>query len=161
MPQDAEGRLEGEPLGSDQLRTISIFQGCSEALLKKNLGAVVRRRFQPGEIICREGEFGSTAFYILEGEAEVFLKTPVAHLEGKARVRGLFGGITSFLQSLVRSEAPRTERGSIPIDAPVDLTDVYPTLLGLLDIEISDQIEVLLESVLRRNAFHLGNILGG
>ena len=135
MPQDAEGRLEGEPLGLDQLRTISIFQGCSEALLKKNLGAVVRRRFQPGEIICREGEFGSTAFYILEGEAEVFLKTPVAHLEGKARVRGLFGGITSFLQSLVRSEAPRTERGSIPIDAPVDLSlDGPEALLGAGDL---------------------------
>jgi CRP-like cAMP-binding protein len=122
VPLDTEGRLEGEPLVLDQLKAIPVFLGCSDALLKKNLGAVVRRRFQPGEVICREGEFGSTAFYILEGEAEVFLKTPVAHLEGKARVRGLFGGITSFLQSLVRREAPRGRTGTIPIDAPVELS---------------------------------------
>jgi CRP-like cAMP-binding protein len=119
---DTEGRLEGEPLDLEQLRGIPVFSGCSEALLKKNLGAVVRRRFAPGEIICREGEFGSTAFYILDGEAEVFLKTPVAHLEGKARMRGLFGGITSFLQSLVRREEQRARAGTIPIDAPVDLS---------------------------------------
>ncbi len=126
MAEAAEGRLEGEPLTLGQLQAIPIFRGCSEALLKKNLGAVVRRRFAPGEIVCREGEFGSTAFYLLEGEAEVFLKTPVAHLEGKARVRGLFGGITSFLQSLVRREDAQARGGSIPIDAPVDLSLARP-----------------------------------
>ena len=122
MAEEAEGRLEGETLSYEQLAAIPIFKGCSEALLKKNLGAVVRRRFAQGEIICREGEFGSTAFYLLEGEADVFLKTPVAHLEGKPRVRGLFGGITGFLQSLVRREEQRALHGSIPIDAPVDLS---------------------------------------
>jgi len=126
VAQETEGRLKGEPFTLEQLKGIPVFQGCSEALLKKNLGAVVRRWFKPGEIICREGEFGSTAFYILEGEAEVFLKTPFAHLEGKARVRGLFGGITSFFQSMVRREEPREGGRSIPIDAPVDLSLDHP-----------------------------------
>jgi len=129
VAQEAESRLEGETLSLEQLQQIPIFKGCSEALLKKNLGAVVRRRFKPGEIICREGEFGSTAFYVLEGDAEVFLKTPVAHLEGKPRVRGLFGGITSFFQSMVRREEARARGGSIPIDAPMDLSLDRPEAL--------------------------------
>ncbi len=129
MAQEAESRLEGEALALEQLQQIPIFKGCSEALLRKNLGAVVRRRFAPGETVCREGEFGSTAFYLLEGEAEVFLKTPVAHLEGKPRVRGLFGGITSFFQSMVRREEARAGGRSIPIDAPVDLSLDRPEAL--------------------------------
>jgi CRP-like cAMP-binding protein len=126
VAEEAEGRLEGEPLTFGEISAIPIFKGCSETLLRKNLGAVVRRKFAPGETICREGEFGSTAFYLLEGEADVFLKTPVAHLEGKARVRGLFGGITSFFQSMVRREEARTTGRSIPIDAPVDLSLARP-----------------------------------
>jgi CRP-like cAMP-binding protein len=129
------GRLAGEALTLEQLLGIPVFEGCSEALLRKNLGAVVRRRFAPGEIICREGEFGSTAFYLLGGEAEVFLATPLAHLEGKARPRGLFGGVTSFFQSLVRREEARARGGTIPIDAPVDLSlDRPEATLGAGDL---------------------------
>src|ERR1051325_2678208 len=67
----------GEPLEPDDIVAIPIFATVSKGLLQKNQGAVVRRRFQAGETICREGEFGSTAFYILEGTAEVFLSTPM------------------------------------------------------------------------------------
>jgi len=106
---------------------IPIFAGCPEKLLQRNQGAVVRRTYEPGDIICREGEQGSTAFYMLEGEAEVYLEAPVAHLEGRPKRSGFLGGIRTFLQSLVASEpeagvAPRT----IPIDAPVDLSTAEP-----------------------------------
>ena len=123
------GRLRGEPLSLPEILALPAFEGCSEALLRKNLGAVVRRAFEPGEIICREGEYGSTAFLLLEGETEVFLETPIAHLEGKPGRHGLFGGVASFLQQLVRRgddlpdvPSPRT----IPIDAPVDLARENP-----------------------------------
>jgi len=96
------------------------FEGCSEALLKKNQGAVVRRRFAPGEIVCREGEYGSTAFLILRGEAEVFLDTPLGNLEGTRGTRGFL----RVLQRLVRREPERASPSPrpIPIDAPVDLS---------------------------------------
>ena len=52
---------------------LPIFQNVSGTFLELNQNAVVKRHFRAGEIICREGDFGSTAFYILEGKAEVFL----------------------------------------------------------------------------------------
>src|ERR1051326_5730794 len=66
----------GEPLTPDEIVAIPIFETVSKGLLQKNQGAVVRRRFKAGETICTEGEGGSTAFYILEGTAEVFLSLP-------------------------------------------------------------------------------------
>ena len=118
-------RLEGEALSVDDMLKLPAFEGCSEALLKKNEGAVVRRRYAAGETICREGEFGSTAFYVLSGETQVFIASPVAHLQGTPKKRGFFG----FLQSLVRrtpDEAPESHARSIPIDASVDLSQDDP-----------------------------------
>jgi len=126
------GRLQGEPLSLPEILAIPAFEGCSQALLKKNLGAVVRRTFAPGEIICREGEYGSTAFLLLEGDTEVFLETPLAHLVGKPGRRGLFGGVASFLQQLVRrgeGEQDAPSRRPIPIDAPVDLPQDNPVAI--------------------------------
>ncbi len=120
-------RLKGDALALEDLRALPVFEGCSEALLKKNVGAVARRRYAPGEIICREGEFGSTAFYILEGEAQVSIATPLLSVQGTARKTGLFGRVTTFFQSLGRSRAEGESReGYIPIDAPVDLAQADP-----------------------------------
>ena len=121
-------RLEGEALSADDLLALPVFQGTSKALLEKNAGAVVRRRFAPGETICREGEYGSTAFYLLEGDAEVSIATPIAHLEGRSRGGGLFGRMSRFLQSLVSrdEEAEGGGGGLIPIDATVDLSRRNP-----------------------------------
>jgi len=115
-------RLEGDALSLEEILALPQFEGCSEALLKKNLGAVVRRRFSPGDIICREGEFGSTAFLILEGEAEVFLEAPMGNLEGHKGKGGFF----RILQRLVRREPDTPSPRPIPIDAPVDLSQENP-----------------------------------
>ena len=96
MPEPPSGRLEGVPLSVDDMLAMPMFEGCSESLLRKNQGAVVRRTFSAGDTICREGDFGSTAFFILEGETEVFLAAPIAHLQGAPRRSGLFGGIRTF-----------------------------------------------------------------
>ena len=46
--------------------------------------------FKPGEVICREGEFGSTAFYVLSGKVEVSIATPLGH--GAARASDAAAG---------------------------------------------------------------------
>src|SRR5712664_3850701 len=51
---------------AEDLLQIPVFKGVSGTFLEMNRGAIVKRRFRRGEVICREGEFGSTAFYILE-----------------------------------------------------------------------------------------------
>src|SRR6266849_2345875 len=115
----------GTSLDADELLALPMFRGVSGNFLELNRGAVVRRTYAPGEVICREGEYGSTAFYILRGKVDIFISTPMAHVKNRARKTG--GGVAHFfrqLTDLVSShEDPREEgpRRFIPIDAPVDL----------------------------------------
>src|SRR5689334_5672154 len=46
------------------------FEGMSHVFLRWNSRAIVRRHYKKGEIICREGEFGSTAYFIEDGSVE-------------------------------------------------------------------------------------------
>jgi CRP-like cAMP-binding protein/Fe-S-cluster-containing dehydrogenase component len=119
------GLPAGDDVAAAELLDLPIFEGVSGTFLALNQGAVVRRKFRPGEIICREGEFGSTAFYVLRGKVEVFLSTPMAHAKSGSEASA--GGIMNFFRrftNLVGShEDPRDEapRRFIPIDASVDL----------------------------------------
>ena len=49
---------KGESLDAETLLGLPMFQGVSGTFLELNRGAVMRRTFRPGEVICREGEFG-------------------------------------------------------------------------------------------------------
>jgi CRP-like cAMP-binding protein/formate hydrogenlyase subunit 6/NADH:ubiquinone oxidoreductase subunit I/ferredoxin len=119
--------LPGDPVLVEQLQQIPYFQKVSGTFLELNKNAVVVRHFRQGEIVCREGEYGSTAFYILEGEAQVFLSSPLGHVKNEGGASGLLSKLTSRL--LGRREERRAEEGerrSIPIDAPVDLPYDHP-----------------------------------
>jgi CRP-like cAMP-binding protein/Fe-S-cluster-containing dehydrogenase component len=119
--------LPGQPVDVDELQQLTYFQKVSGTFLELNKNAVVRRQFRKGEIVCREGEYGSTAFYIVEGQAEVFLSTPMAHVNTERHGTGFLGKMTSRLfgrQQERRSEEGRRE--TIPIDAPVDLPYDHP-----------------------------------
>jgi CRP-like cAMP-binding protein/Pyruvate/2-oxoacid:ferredoxin oxidoreductase delta subunit len=109
----------GEPIELEELIRVPLFVGVSSHLLAKNLVSVVRRRFKKGDIICREGEYGSTAFYILRGTVEVFLTAPVAHAAKRGEAHGLIRRWTSFLAAGEQERRPAQR--TIPIDAPVDL----------------------------------------
>ncbi|MBI3893611.1 MAG: cyclic nucleotide-binding domain-containing protein [Candidatus Wallbacteria bacterium] len=125
-PPEGAPKLAGEALAADALLAIPIFKGISKSLLEKNAGAVSRRRFKKGELICREGDFGSTAFYVLSGKVEVYIATPMAHVKTSGGVRGFFQKLKSFLVS--KREDPRDARDDrlIPIDAPIDLPFLHP-----------------------------------
>jgi CRP-like cAMP-binding protein/Fe-S-cluster-containing dehydrogenase component/ferredoxin len=119
----------GQPVTPDELLALPVFLGTSGTFLNLNRGSVVRRTFKAGEVICRQGEFGSTAFYLLSGAVEVSLATPLAHVKStNARP----GGIASFLRRLSHlagdREDPRasTPHRRIPIDGPVDLDFANP-----------------------------------
>src|SRR6201987_3179929 len=112
----------GDVLDPTELLHLPIFQNVSGTFLELNQKAVVKRHYRAGEIICREGEFGSTAFYILEGKSEVFLASPMAHVETAGTSQGFFKRLKSILSPRERHQ--RHEEGDrpfIPIDATVDL----------------------------------------
>jgi CRP-like cAMP-binding protein/Fe-S-cluster-containing dehydrogenase component len=113
---------EGHEFNADELLRIPVFKGVSGTFLELNRGAIVKRHYRAGEIICREGEFGSTAFYIVEGTARVSISTPIAHVKTHGGAKGFFKRLTSTLvdrREDVREEETRDR--TIPIDASVDL----------------------------------------
>ena len=83
--------LPGEPVDVGELQQLPYFQKVSGTFLELNKNAVVRRHYRKGEIVCREGEYGSTAFYIVEGQAEVFISTPMAHVKTERGTVGIPG----------------------------------------------------------------------
>ena len=108
---------------AEELLQIPVFRGVSGTFLELNRGAIVKRRFRKGEVICREGEFGSTAFYMVEGRARVSLSAPIAHVKTQGGAKGFFKRLTSTLVG--REEDGRGEETrdrTIPIDASVDLS---------------------------------------
>jgi CRP-like cAMP-binding protein/formate hydrogenlyase subunit 6/NADH:ubiquinone oxidoreductase subunit I/ferredoxin len=115
-------KLEGGALDVGALLGLPIFKNVSGTFLELNSHAIVERKFRAGEIICREGDFGATAFYIVDGKTEVYLSSPIAHVKTEGSAKGFLSKLRSMLQS--REQDERTEessRVSIPIDAPVDL----------------------------------------
>src|SRR6202790_1130449 len=113
---------DGYTFQAEELLRIPVFKGVSGTFLELNRGAIVKRRYRKGELICREGEFGSTAFYIVEGTAKVSISSPIAHVKTHGGARGFFKRLTSTLvdrREDVREEEMRDRM--IPIDASVDL----------------------------------------
>src|SRR5690348_7494749 len=121
---------------AEELLQIPVFKGVSGTFLELNRGAIVKRRFRKGEVICREGEFGSTAFYIVEGRARVSISSPIAHVKTQGGAKGFFKRLTSTLVG--RDEDKREEEArdrTIPIDASVDLSYGNPVAeLGAGDL---------------------------
>jgi CRP-like cAMP-binding protein/Fe-S-cluster-containing dehydrogenase component len=113
---------EAQSFAAEELHRLPVFAGVSGTFLELNRGAIVKRRYRKGDVICREGEFGSTAFYIVEGQAQVAISTPIAHVKTQGGAHGFFKRLTSVLVG--REEDKREEEArdrTIPIDASVDL----------------------------------------
>jgi CRP-like cAMP-binding protein len=110
-------------LTAEELHKLPVFAGVSGTFLDLNRGAIVKRRFRKGEVICREGDFGSTAFYIMEGKAKVSISTPIANVKTAGGAAGFFKRLTSSLVAREQDKrAEETRDRTIPIDASVDLS---------------------------------------
>jgi len=113
---------EGDPIALAELQKVEVFAGVSGTFLNLNSNAVRKRTYQPGEVICREGDYGSTAFYILAGKAQVSLSSPMAHVSTRGQ-KGFFSKLKSVLEPTTRGQVEKEPRkGYIPIDGPLDLS---------------------------------------
>src|SRR3954470_17897388 len=108
--------LGGEVLSADQMAAIPDFAAIRKEIWDKFPGAIARKRYRAGEILMREGENGTTAFYILEGTIELYLNAPLSHVESKRRSG--WKKITSYITGAPAAPAGRGQaRTHIPIDA--------------------------------------------
>jgi len=113
---------ESQTLTAEELHRLPVFAGVSGTFLELNRGAIVKRRFRKGEVICREGDYGSTAFFIVEGQAQVAIATPIAHVKTQGGAQGFFKRLTSVLVGREQDKREEEARDrTIPIDASVDL----------------------------------------
>src|SRR5260370_5833034 len=111
---------QGDTVALQELQKLDPFHGVSGTFLNLNSNAVRKRKYKAGELICKEGEYGSTAFYILDGKAEVYLSSPMAHVNTKGQ-NNLFRKLKSVLEP--GNQASKEERkGVIPFAGPVNLT---------------------------------------
>jgi len=114
------------PVSLDDLFTHELFKGISKPFMEWNQGSVIRRKFKQGEIVCNEGESGSTAFIIEEGVVDVFLKSPLNHIEN-TQSTGFLGLIKKFTTTLSTSKREEEKKARyISIDAPVSLNTSNP-----------------------------------
>jgi CRP-like cAMP-binding protein/Fe-S-cluster-containing hydrogenase component 2 len=127
MAETVEKLTTGEPLSIDQLiEYLPALKEIPRAQLENwAKGAAVLHRFRKDELVCEEGEFGSTAYYIVSGTVDIFIHNPLAHLRTRPRW-GIFGRsfkrMRSFLTDDVTDHRPEAhERKFIGIDANVDL----------------------------------------
>ena len=100
----------------------------SDIVLKQYTGgAAVARQFSAGDIVCHEGDFGATAFYIVSGHVEIYIDNPLASVKsrsGGGGFFGMFGKVSSFLGK--NESGPAADQGFITIDASVDLPKTTP-----------------------------------
>lgn len=60
----------------DLLKKIPLFAKIEPSKLKLLAFTSERLNFQPGELLCRQGDRGDTAYIILDGEADVLVDAP-------------------------------------------------------------------------------------
>src|SRR5438270_3058224 len=127
MAETVEKLTTGEPLSIDQLlEYLPALKEIPRAQLENwAKGAAVLHRFRKGEIVCEEGEFGSTAYYIVSGTVDIFIHNPLAHLRTHP-VRNFLGRSMRRMKSFLTDDqtdrrADAHERKFIGIDANVDL----------------------------------------
>src|SRR3954468_21347323 len=117
--------LGGDVLTPDQLAAIPDFAGIRKEIWDKFPGAIARKEYRAGEILMREGEYGTTAFYILSGTIELYINNPVSRVAAKREGGGgWLGGlskITNYIKGTPAQSANPNARTHIPIDASVDL----------------------------------------
>src|ERR1041385_1112347 len=125
---EAPGKLtSGEPLSVDQLiEYLPALKELPRAQLDNFAkGAAVLHRYRKGEIVCEEGEFGSTAYYIVSGTVDIFIDNPLAHLRTRPAF-SFFGRSVARMKSFLTSDVKdgreaAYQRQFIGIDADVDL----------------------------------------
>jgi CRP-like cAMP-binding protein len=128
--EDKSRKLEhGRTLSGEEL--LELLPALSEVpkgvfnRFAENAAAI--REIQAGEVLCQEGDFGSTAFYIVAGSVDISIQNPLAHVSTRPEKRdrlfsGLFSRMNSFLEDKPRvSEDLIGRRKYIPVDASVDL----------------------------------------
>ena len=69
--EDSDDVGSGAMMTAEELKRYPIFAGIPSKFLEWNGNSIRRHIYKPGDVICREGEYGSTAFLLVQGRVGV------------------------------------------------------------------------------------------
>ena len=126
---------KSQELSAEELLGIPIFSGIPYKFLQFNGAACARKILKPGEMLCKQGEYGSTAFLIQRGKFEIQLgKRPVQRPVTKEPHQGIFGFLKRTLSSSSSQGVPSLATGadtkSSADDGPKLYRGVEDVILG-------------------------------
>lgn len=118
-PRFPEG-LEGQWVPLDELAELELFKSGKRAFKVKlntnfapqqgtpepGIKAAVKREFGPGELICEAGEYGSTAFLLLEGRATAFVPERVEPKPVPGRTRRALERVRDMFRRRTQAARP-------------------------------------------------------
>jgi Fe-S-cluster-containing hydrogenase component 2/CRP-like cAMP-binding protein len=115
----------GQSIDVHELLAIPLFSALPPKFVQFNQSAFTLRPLRRGEVLCREGEYGSTAFVIVRGRLEVVLKSGRGRAGGK-RGRGfwrwLAGGRPAEGASSSVARLSDMQGTTLSDDAPIEVT---------------------------------------
>src|SRR5712692_6677620 len=111
MAETVEKLTAGEPLSIDQLiEYLPALKEVPRAQLENwAKAAAVLHRYRKGEIVCEEGDFGSTAFYIVSGSVDIFIHNPLSHQKTRPAI-GIFGRSMARMKSFLTDDEATAAR---------------------------------------------------
>ncbi|MYE02515.1 MAG: cyclic nucleotide-binding domain-containing protein [Alphaproteobacteria bacterium] len=92
----------------EALRAIPLFQRIEASKLRLLAFTSERVRFEPGDLVVREGDIGDAAYIVLEGRAEVLVETPQGPLKVADLGRNDIIGEIAILIDVPRTATVRT-----------------------------------------------------
>jgi CRP-like cAMP-binding protein/Pyruvate/2-oxoacid:ferredoxin oxidoreductase delta subunit len=117
----------GVPLDAESMRELDLVKDnkINVNFLERSGNGAVVKHFNKGEVLCKQGDYGRTAFYINSGKVEIFVNLPDADA-GADKKRGLLSRLMGIGQSLnpLAGNAIRTK--PIPVSPGVELDPVRP-----------------------------------
>lgn len=98
----------GSPDKATLLKQIDFFKGCTDRQIEDIAKLVEERDLEPGETLCRQGDFESEVFVIVRGEASV-------HIDGKERATVGAGEVVGELSMVSGGKRSATLRAIAPM----------------------------------------------
>ncbi len=74
--RDLVAKPEYTAISPQELKQQPLFAGVPYKFLQWNSASVVRRKTKAGDVLCRQGDYGATAFILNKGEFGIYIGTP-------------------------------------------------------------------------------------
>ena len=130
----------------DLLRKIPLFAKIEPTKLKLLAFTSERLNFAPGDLLCKQGDVGTTAYIILEGEADVLVNTPAGEISVAKLGKNDLVGEMAILIDIPRTATVRALGSVVTLAISKDLFFRLVTEFPQMGVEIMRELAHRLEN---------------